>query len=411
MTTSKPRVLVLGSGFGAFSFIKKIDTDYFDVTVVSPRNHFIFTPLLPSTTVGTIEFRSIIEPIRGARKNLSYYEAFAIGLNPEERIVRCRGAQESTEFTIGYDALVIAVGGTVNTFGIPGVRKHALFLKEVSDARAIRQRIIECFERASQPTISTEERKRLLHFVVIGGGPTGVEFAAEMHDFLVEDLKRLYPNCADELRISLFEAGDALLSSFDATLSAYTAKLFRRQNIEVHTGALVTSVDEKHITLDDGKEIPSGLVVWSTGIAPTEFVVALDLPKDNAQRLLTDDYLLIQGSTTIVALGDCANVAERNLPATSQVAQQQGHYLARALKRRFTNKPVRPFAYRHYGMLAYVGSNRALADLAGVKGKGFSTWLFWRSAYLTKLVSRKNKLLVIFDWFKAMVFGRDISRF
>ena len=226
MAIPTTRIVLLGSGFGAFSFIKKVNTEFFNVIAVSPRNHFIFTPLLPSTTVGTIEFRSIIEPIRGSRKNLTYYEAYATGLDTDRNIVHCRAAQDGEAFSLTYDALVIAVGARTNTFDIPGVREHALFLKEVADARAIRQRIGECFERASQPTCTLEDRHRLLHFVVVGGGPTGVEFAAELHDFLEEDLNRLYPHIAGDVRITLLEAGSGILNSFDATLREYTATFF-----------------------------------------------------------------------------------------------------------------------------------------------------------------------------------------
>jgi NADH:ubiquinone reductase (non-electrogenic) len=406
---ARPRLVILGSGFGAFSLIREIDTSAHAVTVVSPRNHFVFTPLLPSTTVGTIEFRSIIEPVRTARTGIAFHEAACTGVDRERRTVRCR--QEDEEFSLDYDILVIAVGAGNNTYGIPGVEEHALFLKEVADARAIRQRIIACCERASVPGLGDEERRRLVHVVVVGGGPTGVEFAAEMYDFLTRDLVRSYPLLRDLVRITLIEASGQLLSTFDATLSAYTARQFRRQRIEVRTGVPVASVGATAVHLRDGSAVPYGLLVWSTGIAPRPVTRILPFPKDPPGRILVDPYLCVRGETAVYALGDCATQEEQNLPATSQVAQQEGRYLGRALNRRARGRDPKPFVYKHLGMLAYIGSNRALADLAAVKGRGFATWLFWRSTYLTKLVSPKNKLLVLFDWFKTLVFGRDISRF
>ncbi|MBI2428436.1 MAG: FAD-dependent oxidoreductase [Ignavibacteriales bacterium] len=411
MKYKKQRLVILGSGFASFSTLKNIDTELYDVIVVSPRNHFLFTPLLPSTTVGTIEFRSIIEPVRTAKENITFYHAFCTHINHEEKVINCKNALDGNEFSLQFDILVIGVGAISNTYGIEGVEKFTLPLKELSDARAIRQRIIENFERASTPGLQFEERKRLLHFVVVGGGPTGVEFAAELHDFLTEDLVDSYPAMVPDVDITLLEAGDQILNTFDAALSEYTVKNFQRQKISVRLQSQVAKVEEKELILKDGSHVPYGLLVWSTGNTQTPLIKSLPFEKDRASRLVTDEYFHLKGFHHIYAFGDCATIEGEALPATSQVAQQEGYYLARSLNALAKNKPVRPFRYKHYGMLAYIGSNKALADLPQVKGKGFSTWLFWRSAYLTKLVRWKNKILVIFDWTKAFIFGRDASRF
>jgi NADH:ubiquinone reductase (non-electrogenic) len=410
-STHKPSVVVLGTGFAGFSFIKRVDLKSLAVTVVSPRNYFLFTPLLPSTTVGTIEFRSIIEPVRAARKGITYYHASCTGIDGHGRTITCEGVFDKRPFSLAFDYLVIAVGGRSNTYNIAGVEEHALFLKDLADARLIRQRIIANFEQAANPAVPEEERRRLLHFVVVGGGPTGVEFAAEMHDFLTEDLRKSFRALMPLVRITVLEASDHILNSFDAMLSDYTLRLFQRQRIDVRTQSLVTRVEEGAIYLQDGAKIPCGLVIWSTGIGPVALVQSLDAPKDQYGRILVDEFLRVEGFSSVYAAGDCATIRGNVVPATAQVAQQQGTYLAAELLHRSRGKPAKPFRYRHYGMLAYIGSGRALADLAAYKGKGFSTWLFWRSAYLTKLVSLKNKMLVLFDWFKTFVFGRDISRF
>ena len=410
---TRQRLVVLGSGFAAFSLLRKIDYRRYDVTVVSPRNHFLFSPLLPSTTVGTIEFRSIIEPIRTLidKGNIAFYQGICTHIDPQTQTITGAGVFDHEPFLLNYHRLVIAVGAINKTFGIPGVTEHAMFLKELADARAIRQRIIECFERASMPLTNEDERRRLLHFVVVGGGPTGVEFAAELHDFLVQDLRHWFPEQSQEVRITLLEASNTLLNTFDAKLSAYTVKRFRRDRIDVRTGALVTRVEDKRILLSDGSSIDYGLVVWSTGIGATPLIQQLPFAKDRAQRLTTDNFFSIDDKRTVFAIGDCATRAGDALPATAQVAMQEGVYLARVLNDLARGREPRAFKYKHMGMLAYVGDNRALADLPKFKGRGFTTWLFWRSAYLTKLVSFKNKTLVLFDWFKTLCFGRDISRF
>ncbi|MBI4534811.1 MAG: FAD-dependent oxidoreductase [Ignavibacteriae bacterium] len=410
MPDSRPRLVILGTGFGAFNLIKHLRDDY-NVTVVSPRNHFLFTPLLPSTTVGTIEFRSIIEPIRHARRDIRFYHASAHDVDTERRITSCMGVAQPDEFEVEYDILVVAVGAVSNTFDVPGVAEYALFLKELHDARELRQRIIQCFERANLPSLSIEERQRLVHFVVCGGGPTGVEFAAELHDFMVEDLRKSYPQLVTQAKITLVEATKEILNTFDDKLRRYATDLFRRQRINVLTEAPVVKVGKEIIHLGDGSEIPYGLLLWSTGNGPTPFVERIKLPKDERSRIIVDKYFRVKGLESIYALGDCSVVEGAPLPATSQVAQQEGKYLARSLTKRARKKSVEPFHYKHLGMLAYIGSNKALADLQNFKGRGWTTWLFWRSAYLSRIVSIKNKVLVVFDWVKAKVFGRDISQF
>ncbi len=407
----KPKLVVLGTGFAAFSLLKSLKRSAFDTTVVSPRNHFLFTPLLPSTTVGTLEFRSIIEPIRKSVPGIRYFQARCADVDTSRKEIVCNGALDGTPFRLQYDTLVIAVGAVNNTYNIPGVEQYALFLKELLDARTIRERVIDCFERASQPTLTEDRRKQLLHFVVVGGGPTGVEFAAEMHDFVKEDLQKPYSPLIPYIKITILEAGPSILSTFDGVLSDYTARLFRRQQIEVRTNSPVVQVAAEAITLKNADIVPFGLLVWSTGIGPTGLIQSLPFARSKTLRLVTDEWFRVKGIDGLYALGDCAAFETIEFPATSQVAQQEGRYLAKILEASLTGTTIAPFQYHHYGMLAYVGSNRALADLATVKGRGLATWIFWRSAYLTKLVSIKNKILVVFDWAKTFVFGRDISRF
>lgn len=411
MKVKPQRLIILGTGFAAFSLVKKINTDIYEVIEVSPRNYFLFTPLLPSTTVGTIEFRSIIEPSRAANNDIQFFQAICTGLDPAKNTIQCKGAVDGKCFQFHYDFLVIAVGAVSNTYGIPGVMEHTKFLRDLSDARAIRQRVIDCFELASVPGLSSEERRCLLNFVVVGGGPTGVEFAAEFHDFLREDLRRWFPDIIEDVNITLIEADKGILSSFDEELSREAMKTFKSRQILVRTNCTVKEVQESRIILQDESIIPFGLAVWSTGNSPTALVESLQFPKNKMSRLLTDEYLCIPGTNNIFSIGDCATINNQYLPETAQVAQQQGTYLANALNNKARGQKVPPFSYRYMGMLAYIGRRRALADFQNVKLKGLSIWIFWHVIYLTKLVSMKNRTLVLFDWFKTSLFGRDISRF
>jgi NADH:ubiquinone reductase (non-electrogenic) len=411
-TRSRKHLVILGGGFAGISLLKRIDLKQYEVTIISPRNHFLFTPLLPSTTVGTIEFRSIIEPIRKARRGVQFMQGKCTSLNDKTRRITCENPESGAIFTVDYDYLVIAVGAWNNTFGVPGVSEYAFFLKELGDARNIRERVISCLERASIPGISNEERDRLLHIVIVGGGPTGVEFAAELHDLLDEDLKKSYPHLVGKVRITLFEAMKTILSTFDAELRNYTVDHFRRQGIEVRLETPVQEVCEDRLILKSGEEVPTGLIVWSTGYGPTGLVSSLPYSKEKG-RLLTDEYLRIPDHPEIYAMGDCATIAGGGLPQTAQLAMQTGKYLAGALNDLAEGKQPDPFKFKNLGMLAYVGENRALADLPNVdvQSSGVGTYIFWRSAYLTRLVSFKNKVLVLFDWLKTWIFGRDLSKF
>jgi NADH:ubiquinone reductase (non-electrogenic) len=402
--------VVLGTGFGAFTLIKRLRSRY-RITVISPRNHFLFTPLLPSTTVGTVEFRSIIEPIRNAREDISFYQAAAESVDPKRNHVVCIGAVAGERFVVHYDVLIIAVGAVSNTYNVPGVSGHAVFLKELNDARLLRQMIVRNFERANLPAVHDAERRRLLSFVICGGGPTGVEFAAELHDFLHEDLWRSYTALAPCAEITVVEASRDILNSFDEKLRNYAEALFRRQHIHVLTGSPVVRVTDDKIILRDGVTLSYGLLLWSTGNGPTSFAAQSMLPKSPRGRFIVNEYFNVKGFKHIFAIGDCAVLGDSPLPETAQVAQQQAKYLARSLNRSADDVTPEPFRYRHLGMLAYIGGNRALADLQNFKGHGRATWVFWRSAYLTRIVSFKNKVLVLFDWIKAQAFGRDVSQF
>lgn len=404
-------LLILGTGFAAFSLVKSVDIERYQIVVVAPRNHFLFSPLLPSTTVGTIEFRSIIEPIRTARKGLRFHQAYCTRIDLENKIAHCEGKFKQTPFELKYDRVVIAVGAISNTFGIPGVAEHCYFLKEIQDARNIRHEVIQCFERASKPNRPVEDFDWLLRFVIVGGGPTGVEFAAELHDFIEQDLSKWFPDLIPYVRITLLEAQDSILTMFDASLSEYTRNHFTRNKIQVRTGSMVKEVRSGVVVLQSGEEIGYGLVVWSTGNGPTELVANLDVPKDRARRVLTNNCFQVAGHDDVYAIGDCAVIEDNPLPPTAQAAQQAGTHLAKVLNAVARGEAPPPFQYKHRGMLAYIGDKKALADLGNVRGKGFTAWLFWRSAYLTKLVSLQNKFLVASDWLRSFIFGRDISQY
>jgi NADH:ubiquinone reductase (non-electrogenic) len=281
--TRRETVVILGSGWGSYSVLKSINKEKFDVIVVSPRNHFLFTPLLASTTVGTLEFRSIIEPVRNAgfRDDHHFHSSHAVDLNTQDQSVTCQSELDGVRrYSLSYDKLIIGVGAMSNTFGVPGVEEHAFFLKEVSDARKIRNRILANFELATQPGVSRDEQERLLHLVIVGGGPTGVEFGAEFYDFLKQDVSRLYQSEREMVKVTIIEAKQ-ILSSFDKHLQEYAeAKIRKRRQMEILQDS-VTEVTSRSVKLKSGAVLSCGLVVWSAGLAPRPFVDKINLEKNS----------------------------------------------------------------------------------------------------------------------------------
>ncbi|KAK0388433.1 hypothetical protein NLU13_4677 [Sarocladium strictum] len=466
---TKKTLVILGTGWGSVALLKKLDTENYNVVVISPRNYFLFTPLLPSCTTGTIEHRSIMEPVRAILRHkkaaVKFYEAEATSIDPERKVIKVfdnseiKGATSETE--VPYDMLVIGVGAENATFGIPGVREHSCFLKEIGDAQRIRKKIMDCVETAAFKDQTKEEVDRLMHMVVVGGGPTGVEFAGELQDFFEEDIKKLVPDISPQFKVTLIEALPNVLPSFSKQLIDYTEDTLREEKIDIMTKTMVKRVTdstvEAEISRPDGTKelvkIPYGLLVWATGNAVRPIVKDLmsKIPaqKDSRRGLAVNEYLVVQGTRDIWAIGDCAVAG---YAPTAQVASQEGNFLARlfnnmaktestearihelssglnlqqgnaadaaseieALEKQLRRiKDVKPFRYSHQGSLAYIGSEKAVADVSWWNGNlatgGSMTYLFWRSAYLSMCFSTRNRVLVLNDWVKSKVFGRDVSR-
>ncbi|QUC18622.1 uncharacterized protein UV8b_02863 [Ustilaginoidea virens] len=426
----RERIVILGSGWAGYAAARTLSPSKTCRVLISPRSHFAFTPLLASTSVGTLEFRAAVEPVR--RLGLDeFHQGWASAIDFNNKVVRVEANErgdvsaatnqpqvKGEEFDVKYDRLIIAVGCYSQTFGIQGVKEHAHFLRDVGDARAIRLQILQAFETADLPTTPDEERKKLLHFAVVGGGPTGIEFAAELHDLIKEDLSRMYPGLPGYCAITVYDIAPKVLPMFDAKLAAYATETFHRQGIRVKTEHHLTRIRRQGRTLmlqikEEPEEVGASIVVWSTGLMQNP----LD-PKTGG--IVTNSRLQVQlqpakghpGTETlkdVYAIGDCISVQGGGYPATAQVASQQAVYLAKQL-----NKPQgfsRPFHFRNWGVMTYLGGWRAIHQSRADNLKGWAAWVLWRTAYLTRSMSLRNKILIPVYWAMTWIFGRDISRF
>ncbi|KAK2592474.1 hypothetical protein QQS21_009819 [Conoideocrella luteorostrata] len=445
----KQRVVILGSGWAGYAAARTLSPSKTQRVLISPRSHFAFTPLLASTSVGTLEFRAAIEPVR--RLGLDeFHQAWASNIDFKNKVIHVEANErgdvsaatnkpqtKGEKFQVKYDKLIIAVGCHSQTFGIQGVQEHAHFLRDVGDARAIRLQILQAFETAGLPTTTDEERRKLLHFVIVGGGPTGIEFAAELHDLMKDDMSRMYPELLKHCMITLYDVAPKVLPMFDSKLAAYATDAFKRQGIRVKTNHNLTGIrrEGRHLMLkikEEPEEVGASLVVWSTGLTQNPLVKQLvdteiqglgKLAKDpKTGGIVTNSNLEVQLRPTegrsetrtlddVYAIGDCISVQGIRYPATAQVASQQAVYLGKQLNSNKSYKPSKPFAFKNWGVMTYLGGWKAIHQRDADNLKGWAAWVLWRTAYQTKSMSVRNKVMIPVYWLVTWLFGREISRF
>jgi len=446
----RKKVVVLGSGWGAISLIKKLDPKLYDVTVASPRPFFFYTPLLCSSTTGIVSPGSIIEPIRDVNRSVRYLNVSCQDVDLQAKKVHCTGHHSDIKLSLDYDHLVVAVGAQPNTFGIPGVEKNAMFLKEMEHGRAVRQKLLNNIEQADAALAAgnVEEMKRLLSVVVVGGGPTGVEFCGELSDFINNDLSKQYPKLAGHFKVTLVEALPCLLSMFKKEVGQHVEGHLAQQGVDVRLNAMVKEAqsDSVSLKLKDGsmQTIDYGMLVWVAGVGMRPFTKSLcdkigkEAGQTDRRGLLVDECLRVKGTPAgeVFAMGDCAVSGK---PPTAQVAAQQGKYLGRMFRKgnesQISDAHGTPFKYMHMGSMAYIGEAKAAAEIqpAGVLRLGngkMSDYAFWRSlygetddvrvvglpgfaiwrfTYFAKMYSMRGQYAVGMDWARAALFGRPAA--
>lgn len=333
LQTGHPRLVVLGTGWAAARLCRDIDPKLYDITVISPRNHMVFTPLLASTTVGTLEARSVALHITSIQSALhqpqnQYVQAEAKAVFPDRKLVEASSV-DGVKFYVNYDKLAVCTGSQGSTFGIPGVEQYAHFLRDVRHAEAIRAQLIENIALAGVPGRSLDEYNRLLHVVIVGGGPTGVEVAGELSNLINRDLKRIYPDRAKAMRVTVIEAKE-LLGTFDGSLREYAARKLVAQGVKLRRG-VVKCVEQDSLTLTDNTVVPFGLCIWSTGVGPTPFTLSLPFAKTKVGRIAVDEYMRVlapplqehnQAGARVRAEGEAVGVSQQVTPLTKEHTQE-----------------------------------------------------------------------------------------
>jgi NADH dehydrogenase len=397
----RKRVVIVGAGFGGLSAAKALANTAFDVTVIDQHNYHLFQPLLYQVATAGLSPADIASPIRGilARApNVSVILGRVSGIDTARREVLADGRR------VPYDTLILATGAQHAYFGHGDWAAHAPGLKTIDDATYIRRRILLAFEKAETET-DPVERARLLNFVIVGGGPTGVEMAGAIAELanraLAEDFRAIDPRSA---RIILVEAAPRLLTPFDPPLSEAARTSLEHLGVEVRTGAPVTALDDVGVSIGQGSEatrIETRTVVWAAGVMASPAGQWLGAETDRAGRVKVAPDLSVPGHPDIFVIGDTAalNDAKGNtLPGVAPVAKQQGQYLAKLLLARQAGKTLPPFRYRDYGILATIGRKRAVIQMGRFKLTGFLAWVLWSVAHIYFLIGFRNRFVVALNW-------------
>ncbi|HEX2305905.1 MAG TPA: NAD(P)/FAD-dependent oxidoreductase [Nitrososphaeraceae archaeon] len=424
------RILILGGGFAGIEVLRLLQKAFqndikIDITLVSRDNFFLFTPMLPEISSGMIETRHIVTPLRAFCNRAKFYESEIESIDLENkkvvithRIGKHTNPIEWRSHILKYDYLVIALGSETNFFGISEAAKQAFTLKSLGDAIVLRNHVLNMLEQADIEHEDLDLRKRLLTFVVVGGGFSGVEIVGELNDFILDSIKYFYHNLKKSyVRIILVNSGGRILPEVTEDLADFALQKIRRNGVEVILNTRVVNVTSDNVKLDEGTIITTQTIIWAGGGKPQTLVSDLACQHDKSGRIMANKYLEVAGYTgSVIALGDSSCVTDPNTgkpyPPTAQHALRQGKIAATNLiskiKGQENHKEL--FDYKTKGVMTLIGKRNGVGIILGHKVHGFVAWWFWRSYYLVNLPTVEKKLRVLVDWMIDLFFKRDVTR-
>ena len=409
MTTERPArggILILGGGFAGAWVARLLGKRGRESTIVNHENFMLFASLLPEAASGSLEPRHVVVPLRMMCPRSEVLVGHAGTLDTSRQSVQVETEEEL--ITLRYEQLVVAFGSVARALPIPGLKEHALGFKSLEDAIQLRNHVLRRLEAAAAST-AAGHRARELTFVFVGAGYAGVEALAELHE-LARDALRYYPELAGEpQRWILVDAAPKILSEIPTGLGDYAAKQLAKRGIEIRVGTTLDRLEPHAATLSDGDKIPTGTLVWTAGVRAHPALADLGLPLDDRGRVRVDELLRVEGHENVWALGDGARVPNQATPGrpdppTSQHALRQARRLAKNL-----GGDPKPYRYRMLGQVATLGRYRGIADVLGLRLRGFPGWFVTRTYHLYQLPLLSRKLRVVTDWTMALLFRRDIA--
>ena len=393
----RSHVMIVGAGFGGLAAARALRRADVRVTVVDQHNYHTFLPLLYQVATAGLEPQDIAHPVRAILRrypNAVFRLGEVVGADLGEGVVEFASGER-----LAYDFLILASGSETETFGLPGAREHAFGLHSVDEARAFRNRVLRVLERADWIQ-DPEERERLLTFVVVGGGPTGVEIAGALAELRRHVVTRDYPGIdAEDVRVILLEGTDALLRGMPESLREKALRSARALGVDVRLNTLVERIFEDRVELRGGTEIPTRSVLWAAGVKGAALADKLGLARGSSRRIPVTPSLQVAEHPRVFAIGDLALIeGAEQLPQMAPVAKQQGRSAALNISRILARDPPLPFRYRNSGQLATIGRSRAVAEIWGLRFSGFLAWWVWLLAHLMFLVGFRNRAVVLVNW-------------
>lgn len=405
-----PHVVVIGAGFGGLRAALAFRNKPVQVTLVDRNNYHLFQPLLYQVATSTLAPNEIAYPVRATlrqAKNLHFHlgEVQAVDL-PGRQI-------QTSEGSLPYDYLILAVGGETNFFGNHALAKKSFGLKDLEEATNIRNHLLRQFEAAVLEQ-DPQKRRAMLTFVVVGGGPTGVESSGAISELIRTVLHKDYPTLnMEDMRVLLLEASTGLLLHMPKELGENTLKVLRRKHVEVQLGAAVASYDGNSVLLKDGTEIPARTLIWAAGVRAARLLDSLGLEQDRLGRVVVEPSLNVPGRPEVFVIGDAAaleGVDGKPLPMVAPVAMQQAQVAADNILALIDGKPLACFKYRDPGIMATIGRNQAVAWIGPWKMHGFLAWLMWLGVHIFQLIGFRNRLAVLMDWAWSYLFYERAAR-
>ncbi len=415
--TAPIRIVIVGGGFAGIETASRLGrllkkNDAAEVVLVSSENYFLFQPLLPEVVACSIEPSHILNPIRHLCRNIHYRWGTVENIDLKAQQLTLAGTDAAKPQCLSYDHLILCLGQVVGSSTVPGMNEHALSLKTLGDAFQLRNHILSRLEEA-EITDDEAARRKLLTFVTIGGGFSGVETAAAIND-LIKDVSTFYPKVqATGYRSVIIQSGDRILGELDPDLAWFAQKKLEARGVEVKLKTRVNEVTRDRVVLGDGESISSGSVISTIGNVPHPLVKKLGLPQERG-RILVDECLRVTGFRNLWALGDAAAVPDRQnggmCPPTAQYAVRQGTQCARNVLAIIRGRSPAPFRYRGRGQMAVIGKHCGIAQIGGWKLSGLGAWFLWRAVYFMKLPGLRSRVRVAMDWMLDLLFPRDITK-